>query len=132
MEIRKYTKADEEQLFSIIAEEGEAWRDYHSPAGREKYIQALSTSATYIAYEGNVACGYVRCREDNGIGIYVYDLLVRRSCRGRSIGKMLMENVGRDFPGQAVHVMSGVDPYYEKLGYHKEGSIYLVSEGKPD
>jgi hypothetical protein len=37
-----------------------------------------------------------------------------------------MERVCRDFPNQPVYVMSDSDPYYEKLGYEREGSIFIV------
>ena len=37
-----------------------------------------------------------------------------------------MERVCQDFPDQPVYVMRDVDPYYEKLGYHKAGSIFEV------
>jgi ribosomal protein S18 acetylase RimI-like enzyme len=53
----------------------------------------------FIAYEDGILCGYVRCRDDDGIEVFVYDLLVRRSCRGRSIGRTLMEKICEDFPG---------------------------------
>jgi hypothetical protein len=71
-------------------------------------------------------CGYVRCREDDGFGVYIYDLLVRKTHRGKQIGKTLMEWVFKDFPNQTIYVMSDVDPYYEKLGYRREGSIFKI------
>lgn len=126
MEIRQYRKTDEVLLFDLLIDEGEDWVDYHGPAGRSKYIKALESSITYIAYDENLVCGYLRCREDDGFGVYIYDLLVRKSYRGRQIGKCLMERVCRDFPGQSVYVMSDADQYYEKLGYHREGSIFKV------
>jgi len=95
-------------------------------AGRDKYIKALESSITYIACDENLVCGYARCREDDGFGVYVYDLLVRKTHRGRQIGKSLMERVCQDFPDQPVYVMSDVDTYYEKLGYRREGSIFEV------
>ena len=71
-----------------------------------------------------------RCREDEGFGLYVYDLLVRRSHRGRRLGRTLLEHVSAEFPDQPVYVMSDVDPYYEKLGYRREGSVFVVSPGR--
>jgi ribosomal protein S18 acetylase RimI-like enzyme len=76
--------------------------------------------------DGNIVCGYARCHEDDGFGVYVYDLLVRKSFRGNQLGKMLMEQVCIDFPDQPVYVMSDVDSYYKNLGYRKEGSIFEV------
>jgi len=31
-----------------------------------------------------------------------------------------------NFPGNTVYVMGDNYPYYEKLGYEKEGTIYIV------
>ena len=61
----------------------------------------------------------------------LYDLLVRRACRGRGIGAMLMERVRADFFPQTAYVMSDVDAYYEKLGYRREGSIFEVRPPGP-
>lgn len=126
MEINKYSKADESLLFDMLFDEGDKWSDYHGAAGRDKYIKALESSITYIAWDETLVCGYVRCREDDGFGVYIFDLLVRKSYRGRQIGKTLIERVCQDFPDQSVYVMSDVDPYYEKLGYRREGSIFKV------
>ena len=126
MEIVKYSIAYESLLFDMLVDEGDEWSDYHGSAGRNKYINALETSITYIACDDDLVCGYVRCREDDGFGVYIYDLLVRKSYRGKQIGKNLMERVCQDYPEQLIYVMSDVDRYYEKLGYHREGSIFEV------
>lgn len=131
MEIKKYSKTDESSLFDLLANEGDEWIDYHGAAGRDKYIKALETTITYLACDQTLVCGYVRCREDDGFGVYIYDLLVRNSYRGRQIGKSLMERVCQDFPDQPVYVMSDIDPYYEKLGYRREGSIFEVKTVGP-
>ena len=126
MEIRRYGKADEALLFDMLVDEGEDWSDYHGLAGRDKDIKALESSITYIAYDKPLICGYLRCREDDGFGVYIYDLLVRKTHRGRQIGKRLMERVRKDFPNQSVYVMSDVDTYYEKLAFSRAGSIFEV------
>ncbi|MDD2235141.1 MAG: GNAT family N-acetyltransferase [Desulfitobacteriaceae bacterium] len=126
MEVRKYSNKDESLLFDLLIAEGADWSDYHGTAGRDQYIKALESSITYIAYEETLVCGYARCREDDGFGVYIYDLLVRKAHRGKQIGKILIDRVCQDFPNQPVYVMSDVDPYYEKLGYRREGSIFLI------
>jgi len=126
MEIRYYSKADEEALFDLLMNEGDEWIDYHSENGCSKYVKALESSITYIACDENLVCGYARCREDDGFGVYIYDLLVRKTYRGRKIGKSIMDRICQDFPDQPVYVMSDVDSYYEKLGYIREGSIFRV------
>ena len=126
MTIQKYCKEDEPCLFDLIKEEGEEWIDYHGELGRNKYTRALETSVVYVAYDGDVLCGYARCREDSGFGLYVYDLLVKKSYRGRQLGKMLVAQAAADYAQQPVYVMSDVDPYYEKQGYQRVGSIFEV------
>ena len=126
MEIRTYSRTDEAHLFDMMREEGSEWAGYWGESGIEKYKTALANSITYVAYEGNELCGYARCRDDDGFGVYVYDLLVKKSYRGNSIGRMLMERVCTDFPNATVYVMSDVDGYYNKQGYCREGSIFKV------
>ena len=58
---------------------------------------------------------------------YIYDLLVKPSCRGAGLGRLLMEKVCSENSESTVYVMSDVDIYYQKLGYHKEGSIFIVT-----
>ncbi len=126
MKIQRYNKEYESSLFDLLIDEGDEWSDYHGPVGRDKYCKALEASLTYIAFDDTCVCGYIRCRDDDGFGIYVYDLLVKKAHRGNKIGKSLIEQVCRDFPDQIVYIMSDVDIYYEKLGYDKEGSIFKV------
>ena len=83
MIIKRYSDVDESPLFDMLKEEGDDWSDYHGEKGRDKYIKALKSSLTYVIYDDNILCGFVRCREDDGFGVYVYDLLVRKSYRGR-------------------------------------------------
>lgn len=85
MEIKKYCKTDEVLIFDLLVEEGEDWSVYNASTGRDKYIKALESSITYIACDETLVCGYARCREDDGFGVYIYDLLVRKSYRGRKL-----------------------------------------------
>lgn len=124
--IRLYEEKDEDALFALMEREGEEWKAYWQGAGRAKYQGALAGSITYVVLEAGELCGYARCRDDAGYGIYVYDLLVDARCRGRAYGRLLMEQVCRDFPDDMVYVMSDVDPYYQKLGYEKEGTVFRV------
>ncbi|EOH79497.1 GNAT family N-acetyltransferase [Enterococcus malodoratus] len=123
--IRSYQKADADELFTMMEKEAD-WEGYCYGDGKQKYLQALETSVTYLLFEGELLCGYARCREDDGFGVYVYDLLVDTDCRGKKYGRYLMEQACKDFPEQTVYVMSDVDPYYEKQGYQKEGTIFIV------
>lgn len=125
--IRRYEPADEAAFFAMLEAAGEDWREYFGPGGRASYARAMRTSVAYLLLVDDQVCGYARCREDDGFGVYVYDLLVLRAHRGRQLGRALMERVCADFAGQTVYVMSDVDPYYVKLGYRREGSVFVVS-----
>ena len=127
MLIKRYTKNDESALFELLKNEGEEWECYYGERQRDKYKTALESSITYLAYEADVLCGYCRCRNDDGFGVYIYDLLVDKKYRGKSFGRLLMEKVYADFPEDTIYVMSDVDKYYEKQGYRREGSIFKVS-----
>lgn len=126
MRIRKYNKTtDEAAVMQMIADE-DGW-DYANADMYENYTQALEMSITYIAIIDEQVCGYSRSIDDCGFYIYVCDLLVKPEFRGNGIGKKLMEYIYGDYPTYTIYVMSGVDEYYEKTGYKREGSIYEVA-----
>jgi ribosomal protein S18 acetylase RimI-like enzyme len=129
VEIRPYSVKDEAQLFDMMREEGTEWECYYDDAVIEKYKLALSTSIVCVACEGDVLCGYLRCRDDDGFGVYVYDLLVRKTYRGGHIGRSLIEYICAKYPEDTVYVMSDVDEYYEKQGFVREGSIFKCQIG---
>lgn len=132
IEIRKYNPSlDFEKLMQVIESEGGEW-DYHSGSNRENYKKSLAESITYVAYAGDVLCGYARSINDTGFYVYVLDLLVDKAYRGNAIGKRLMECLIDAYPNQKVYVMSDVDAYYTKLGYKREGSIFQVKKTEPD
>lgn len=121
--IKKYEHLEQyNQLMELIKSEGEEWEAYLKP----KYKTALQNSITYVAYIGNKLCGYSRSVNDNDLYIWIVDLLVDKNHRGNAIGEKLMQCLVKDFPAQDILVMSDVDEYYTKLGYEKEGSIFLV------
>lgn len=124
--IRRFNAKDENQLFDLLEREGEEWSCYWGGENREKYAKALENSINYLLFSENELCGYIRCRDDDGFGVYVYDLLVDKSHRGKEFGRLLMEQVCDDFFGNEVYVLGDNYPYYEKLGYAIEGTIYIV------
>ncbi len=124
--IRRYEAQDEQDLFGLLEREGDEWKEYWCGPARKKYKRAMRNSVVYLLFEGKELCGYARCRDDDGYGVYVYDLLVDKAHRGKEYGRLLMERACRDFPGAPAYVLGDVYPYYEKLGYAVEGSIYTI------
>ena len=124
-DVRRYSPADADQLFALIEREGEEW-EYWQGDNKAKYQKALENSIVYLVFEGETLCGYVRCRDDSGFGIYVLDLLVDKAYRGKEYGRLLMEQACFDYPNDAIYVTGDLYPYYEKLRYEVEGKIYKV------
>ncbi len=126
MMIRAYKEEDANALKDMLIEEGSGWETYSGSLGWPRYMKALRESVSYLAFDKDRLVGYVRARDDDGFGVYVYDLLVRQSDRGQAIGQALLKHVKTIHKDQTVYVMSDVDPYYDKLGYQKAGSVFKV------
>lgn len=124
--IRRYETKDKALLFSLLEREGEEWGNYWHDEHKNKYIHALNHSISYLIFSNNELCGYLRCRDDDGFGVYIYDLLVDKVHRGNEYGRLLMERVYEDFKGVQTFVLGDNYAYYKKLGYAIEGTIYIV------
>jgi len=76
--------------------------------------------------EGQELCGYIRCRDDDGFGIYIYNLPAAGSHRGKNYGRLLLDKVKAGFPGNDLYVISDVDEYYQKQGFVREGIFFKL------
>lgn len=124
--ITMYTADHEAELFALLEGEGDEWHEYWDDDGKSRYLLALSHSLVYVLHDGDRLCGFLRAKDDDGFGIYVYDLLVDATYRGKEYGRILLEHIANECTPHPVYVMSDVDPYYRKLGYKNAGSIFAV------
>ena len=127
LKIKRYNeKSDSAALFDLMRLEDD-WSDYSKDSQTQaRYKTALSGDITYVAYEGDSLCGFIRARNDYGYCIYIMDLLVHKHFRGKSYGKALVEHVCKNHKG-TVYVLSDVDDYYHKQGYTEiEGRVIIV------
>lgn len=124
--IRKYEETDSIAIFDLMINESDEW-EYAHTRNQERYREALASSIAYVVIEDDCICGYIRCRDDAGFGIYIIDLLVDKHYRGKRYGKELMKQVCLDYPNDLVYVTSDVDPYYEKQGCQKVGTVFSVT-----
>ena len=126
IEIRRYSKYKESQFFQFLEKEGEEWSCYYAPKNRDRYALNLEKSISYLLYKDKEIIGYIRALEDFGFYIYICDLLVDKDHRGHGYGNKMMEHIKSIYPNHDIYVMSDIDPYYEKQGYKKEGSVFLL------
>lgn len=125
MEIRKYQASDIEGLFALMSREGDEWT-YNSAEEEEKYMICMQRSIAFVAVEENKIQAYVRCKNDDGFGIYVLDLLVDKNFRGRNIGGKLIEEVRKIYPAGPMYITSDSDGYYKKQGFEIVGTLFEV------
>ena len=121
-------KRDSKSLFDMMQREDD-WTDYSGDdTAIKKYKIALAESVTYVLYDDDTCCGFIRARDDFGFNIFIHDLLVCKTHRGKSYGKMLIEQLCKDFAG-TIFVMSDADEYYRKQGYTEiEGHIVIIKK----
>ena len=120
LKIKRYEAGDEAALFGLMRSEGEEWGDYTRDAGAvSKYKTALGNSTVYVGYDGGTLCGFIRAKDDDGYGVYIYDLLVHKDYRGNGYGRLMMERVCADFEGSTVYVMSDIiEEAYQKTTHY--------------
>ena len=116
----------ETDLMRLIEAQGPDWACYWEGESNAKYRNALQKSVTRVALVDGQLAGYVRALDDQGFYVYVCDFLVDPAFRGLKLGQRLLNALVIDYPQHTVYVMSDADPYYEKAGYLKVGSIFEI------
>lgn len=113
-------------LLRLMQAEGPEWKVYTNRERWPIYRDALESSLSLVVLVDGELAGFVRAIIDAGLYRYICDLLVAPAHRGRSLGAVLMRQVASVEPHLPLYVMSDADPYYEKLGFRREGSVFEV------
>lgn len=119
--IFRYDKKHETELISLLKAEPD-WTSFTEEESIGEFQNALLGSETYICKSSGDVCGYLRAIVDS-FGIYVSELYVALHHRQHGHGKALLRELKRAHPEQDVYVLSDEDPYYEKLGCKRVGSV---------
>jgi ribosomal protein S18 acetylase RimI-like enzyme len=122
--ILRYTTEHEDGLLAVLGAEPD-WSSFVGPGAIDTFKAALLNSETYVCESQGAICGYVRALVD-GFGIYVSELYVAPPYRGNGYGKQLLEMIRHTHADEDVYVLSDEDPYYEKLGYTRVGSVFKL------
>ena len=125
MKISRYQPDDENSVLEAIKLDSN-WDILTNDKVINSYKNSLRTSITYVCHNEREFTGYIRAIQDDEIAIFVSELYVVPKWRNRKIGKALIEQIKEDFPEITVYALSDEDVYYEKLGFRKIGSVFLV------
>jgi len=123
MEISKYNLEHEDDVLAAISKDPN-WDMFTNDAAIDIYRKSLKNGITYVCYNNNEFCGYVRALLDDGFTVYISELYVIQEWRNLKIGQSLLERVNSDFSKLTVYVLSDEDSYYEKIGYIKIGPVF--------
>lgn len=125
MVISRYTPDDEKAVMSAIGKDPE-WEIFTGRDVIDNYRKSLEASVTYVCYEQEEFCGYLRAIQDDAFALYISELYVVPEKRNRGIGRALLAQAGRDYHGLRVYVLSDEDAFYEKAGYKRVGSVFQI------
>lgn len=125
MVISRYRPDDEKAVISAITRDPE-WEIFTGKDAIDNYRKSLEASVTYVCYDQGEFCGYLRAIQDDAFALYISELYVVPQKRSRGIGSSLLAQVGRDFHGVRVYVLSDEDAFYEKAGYKRVGSVFQI------
>jgi ribosomal protein S18 acetylase RimI-like enzyme len=134
LQLRAYeADHDAHALLELLQAQGAEWACYSEPEAWLRYQAVLKASVCVVACEADRVVGYARALLDGDFYLYICDLLVDGSARGKGLGLALMRNLTQRYPNLTPYVMSDVDAYYEGLDFERHGSIFEVkfSNTKP-
>ena len=109
--IRKYNEEkDYEHILASCKKEG--WEKFYT-SKKDIYKEALKCSKTYVAYEKDKYCGYIRCITDEIFTIYCCEIIVDDEYKRKGIGSALVNAVRTKYPSCCVDVLSDNDDFYK-------------------
>lgn len=75
-----------------------------------------------IAEEDGLICGFARYITDNVLTIYLCDIIVDPKCRGKYIGKSIIDEIFTQNTGLRIDLAPFEDEFYEKLEFRPIGN----------
>jgi ribosomal protein S18 acetylase RimI-like enzyme len=127
MHILRYQRVHEDAVITAIKSDPD-WDMFSNEQSIDNYKKSLLNSITYVCYQDDMFCGYLRALLDDCFAIYISELFVVPECRDRAVGRSLLAKVNMDYPHLSVYVLSDEDAYYRKLGYEIIGSVFKIHE----
>ncbi|KHE67499.1 GNAT family N-acetyltransferase [Halobacillus sp. BBL2006] len=116
IKIRSFHENDFDAVQLLNEKEGWSGLVEH---GQETLCSWLNSEPALIAMDGDEIVGYLRGLTDGNVTLYICELLIKESHRGRGIGEHLMQVAHECYPSTRVEMLatSSSQGYYEKRGY---------------
>lgn len=111
IEIREYQE-QKDYVHILNSCKNEHWEKFYT-SKKDIYTQALKNSITYVAYEEDSYCGYIRCITDGVFTIYCCEIIVDDEYKRKGIGRLLIEKVRTEYPTCCMDVLSDNDEFYQ-------------------
>jgi ribosomal protein S18 acetylase RimI-like enzyme len=125
LEISKYQPKHEEDVLSVLRCDSE-WDIFTNEDSVDSYKKSLKSGISYVCYIDGNLCGFTRAIADEGFFLYISELYVVPACRGRGLGRAMLERIKVDHSDVTVYLLSDEDAYYQKLGYRKVGTVFAL------
>ncbi|MEG1043970.1 MAG: GNAT family N-acetyltransferase [Oscillospiraceae bacterium] len=90
----------------------ENWVKFYTTK-KQEFQKALLTSQTYVAFDNDEYCGFIRCITDGYFTIYCCEIIVDNMFRRKGIGAELLKKVWEKYPSCSVDVLSDNDDFYK-------------------
>ncbi|WP_029330076.1 GNAT family N-acetyltransferase [Exiguobacterium oxidotolerans] len=115
-QIRPYTEQDFEAIQRLNAAEG--WSNLVARSDETKRAFAASNVTYVVVIDGTVS-GYIRGMTDTAITLYICELLIADSARGRGLGQALLGHAHAKYPATRLEILASASShsFYEQLGY---------------
>ena len=117
IEYRALAEGEQEAARRFLADLG--WAD--RVADPERFARMVAGAHTVAAWEGQRLVGFARALCDDASNGYLSTVAVAEDCRGKGIGRELVERLMGSDPGitWVLRAGRGSEPFWEKMGFQR-------------
>lgn len=99
----------------------ERWQSFYEER-KSAYREALQSSCTLVAYDGDRYAGFLRAITDGVFTIFVAEIVVEPEVRRKGVGTALLGAASEQYPSARIDLISDEDGFYAKNGFHRVGN----------
>jgi mycothiol synthase len=130
--VRSYTDADAERVQALLDKQYAGWDESYTPRSHEGWLSFMTVHDDFdptlwflVERDGNLVACALHWKESQGLG-WVKDIVVRKSERGRGLGKALLHHTFHAYAERGVERVglkvdstnpTGAQQLYARLGF---------------